>query len=234
MRFIFTEPTFVKKDYELSREFYIERKSAQQALTNEFEIKLKNELTQAAVSKECAKWLSDKAEIKSLKKANPAQPRLIHIDSNRDALSINGTVDFTTDGLGISPSTRIDSNICLYGKEHTLGFLQSFDELWNDKTAVEDVKQEVLNQMQMLYKENTPEFIYFLSLYNVFRDYLDELTEDRIIKSKTGFKDTLIWNKLYKFQKDGVMGAIDKIEKYNGCIIADSVGLGKHLPLLLL
>ncbi|MDI9387214.1 MAG: helicase-related protein [Spirochaetota bacterium] len=232
VRFIFTEPTFVKKDYELSREFYIERKSAQQALTNEFEIKLKNELTQAAVSKECAKWLSDKAEIKSLKKANPAQPRLIHIDSNKDALSINGTVDFTTDGLGISPSTRIDSNICLYGKEHTLGFLQSFDELWNDKTAVEDVKQEVLNQMQMLYKENTPEFIYFLSLYNVFRDYLDELTEDRIIKSKTGFKDTLIWNKLYKFQKDGVMGAIDKIEKYNGCIIADSVGLGKTFTAL--
>ena len=114
VRFIFTEPTFVKKDYELSREFYIERKSAQQALTNEFEIKLKNELTQAAVSKECAKWLSDKAEIKSLKKANPAQPRLIHIDSNKDALSINGTVDFTTDGLGISPQlASIQIYVCM-------------------------------------------------------------------------------------------------------------------------
>lgn len=232
MRFIFTEPTFVKKDRELIREFYIEHTNGKKLSGNDFEIKLRNEMKQAAIAKECAKWLSEKAEIKSLKKSNPAQPRLVYIENDGENLSINGTVDFTSDGLGITSSNRLDSNMCLYGNEYTIGFLQAFNDLWNDTSAVEDVKQRVLEHMQVLYKENTPEFIYFVTLYNIFSNYLDELTEDNIIKSRTGFKETLIWNKLYKFQKDGVMGAIDKIEKYNGCIIADSVGLGKTFTAL--
>ncbi|MDD2215742.1 MAG: SNF2-related protein, partial [Eubacteriales bacterium] len=232
MRFIFTEPTFVKKDRELIREFYIEHTNGKKLSGNEFEIKLRNEMKQAAIAKECAKWLSEKAEIKSLKKSNPAQPRLVYIENDKENLSINGTVDFTSDGLGITSSNRLDSNMCLYGNEYTIGFLQAFNDLWNDSATVEDVKQKVLDQMQVLYKENTPEFIYFVTLYNIFNNYLDELTEDNIVKSKTGFKETLIWNKLYKFQKDGVLGAIDKIEKYNGCIIADSVGLGKTFTAL--
>ncbi len=232
MRFIFTEPTFVNKDEELIREYYIERNIEKKMSGNEFEIKLRNEMKQAAIAKECAEWLKNKAEIKSLKQANPAQPRLVYIENPDDNLSINGTVDFTSDGLGITPSNRIDSNMCLYGKDYTISFLQAFNELWEDDTAVQDVKEKVLEQMRILYKENTPEFIYFVTLYNIFNNYLDELTEDNIVKSRTGFKETQIWNKLYKFQKDGVMGAIDKIEKYNGCIIADSVGLGKTFTAL--
>ncbi|HHT57777.1 SNF2-related protein, partial [Herbinix luporum] len=232
MRFIFTEPTFVNKGKELIREYYIERNSEKKISGNEFEIKLRNEMKQAAIAKECAQWLESKAEFKSLKQANPAQPRLVYIENPEDNVSINGTVDFTSDGLGITPSNRLDSNMCLYGKDYTIGFLQSFNELWEDDTAVQDVKEKVLEQMRILYKENTPEFIYFVTLYNIFNNYLDELTEDNIVKSRTGFKETQIWNKLYKFQKDGVMGAIDKIEKYNGCIIADSVGLGKTFTAL--
>ena len=140
---------------------------------------------------------------------------------------INGSVDFTTDGLGITPSNRSDFNSCVYGKENTYHYLQNFNELWEDKTVLEDVKDNVLNQMQVMYKENPGEFIYFVTLYNIFNDYLHELTEENIIKTRTGFKDTHIWNKLYKFQKDAVIGTIDKMEKHNGCIIADSVGLGK-------
>jgi hypothetical protein len=231
MRFIFTEPTFVKSDNELIREFYID-KCEKSISGNEFEIKLRNEMKQAAIAKECAKWLQEKVEIKSLKRSNPAQPRLVYIENQDDSVSINGTVDFTTDGLGISNSSRIDSNMCLYGKDFTYHFLQMFNDLWNDTSAVEDIKQKVLDQMQILYKENTPEFIYFITLYNIFNEYLDELTEDRIVKTRTGFKETLIWNKLYKFQRDGAIGAIDKIEKYNGCILADSVGLGKTFTAL--
>ena len=232
MRFIFTEPTFVHKDQELIREYYIERNPEKKMSGNEFEIKLRNEMKQAAIAKECAQWLEKKAEIKSLRQANPAQPRLVYIENPEDNVSINGTVDFTSDGLGITPSNRLDSNMCLYGKDYTISFLQAFNELWEDDTAVQDVKDKVLEQMRILYKENTPEFIYFVTLYNIFNNYLDELTEDNIVKSRTGFKETLIWNKLYKFQRDGVMGAIDKIEKYNGCIIADSVGLGKTFTAL--
>jgi SNF2 family DNA or RNA helicase len=232
MRFIFTEPTFVHKEQELIREYYIERNPEKKISGNEFEIKLRNEMKQAAIAKECAEWLEKKAEIKSLRQANPAQPRLVYIENPEDNVSINGTVDFTSDGLGITPSNRLDSNMCLYGKDYTIGFLQAFNELWENTAAVQDVKDKVLEQMRILYKENTPEFVYFVTLYNIFNNYLDELTEDNIVKSRTGFKDTLIWNKLYKFQKDGVMGAIDKIEKYNGCIIADSVGLGKTFTAL--
>lgn len=231
MRFIFTEPTFVKKESELIREYYID-KNEKAISGNEFEIKLRNELKQSHIAKECAEWLREKVEIKSLKHPNPAQPRLIYIENPDENISINGTVDFTTDGLGITHSNRIDGNMCIYGKEFTLHFLKMFDELWNDQTAVEDVKEKVLEQMQILYKENTPEFIYYVTLYNIFSEYLEELTEERIVRSGTGFKDSVIWNKLYKFQQDAVMGAIDKIEKYNGCIIADSVGLGKTFTAL--
>lgn len=107
-----------------------------------------------------------------------------------------------------------------------------FDDLWNDDSAVEDIKDEVLRQVQVLYKENTPQFIYFVTLYHIFNQYLDELTEDHVMKTRTGIKETEIWNKLYQFQKDGAIGIIEKIEKFGGCILADSVGLGKTFTAL--
>lgn len=233
MRLIYTEPSFSKKDEELIRQYYISRVATEKMISgNEFEIKLRNELNQSHIAKECAEWIKNKVQIKSFKFPNPAQPRLIYMDNGDEHVSINGTVDFTTDGLGIIPSNRIDNNVCIYDKEATFSLLKMFNDIWNDETLVEDVKQKVLDQMQVLYKENTPEFIYFVTLYNVFNDYLEELTEENIVKNRTGFKETTIWNKLYKFQRDGVIGAIDKIEKYNGCIIADSVGLGKTFTAL--
>ncbi|MCK4258716.1 MAG: DEAD/DEAH box helicase family protein [Halanaerobiales bacterium] len=218
----------LKKQYYIDRNINPERKIS----GNEFEIKMRNELNQAQIAKECAEWLRKKVEMKSFKKINPSPPKLVYLENNDTNISINGTVDFTTDGLGFASSNRNDMNTCIYGKETTLQFLQQFNELWNDNSQLEDVKDQVLKQMQSIYEENTPEFIYFITLYNIFHDYLDELTEDNIVKTRTGFKDTIIWNKLYKFQKDGALGAIDKLEKYDGCIIADSVGLGKTFSAL--
>lgn len=232
IRMLFTDPSFMGDNQEISREYYIENPDGQALAGNSYEIKLRNEMRSASIAKECAQWLSDKAEVKMFKSKNSAHPRLIHVENKDDALSINGTVDFTTEGLGITHSNRVDSNICMYGKEFTGHFLQMFNDLWDDAAAVQDIKCEILKQMQVMYKENTPEFIYFVTLYHIFNQYLDELSEDHIIKSKTGFKETEIWNKLYKFQKDGVLGAIDKVEKYGGCILADSVGLGKTFTAL--
>ena len=234
LRFLFTEQSFKKPDEELLRQYYISKKINPNTLFGtEFEIKLKNELNQTTIAKECAQWLKEKAEIKSLKFPNPAQPRLIYVENPINPnMAISGTVDFTTDGLGATPSNRIDNNICLIGNEETMTFLQMFNSYWNNQDFVVDVKEQILEQMKIIYKENTPEFIYFVTLYSVFNDYLDELTEDKILKTRTGFKDTTIWNMLYKFQKDGVIGAIEKIEKHNGCIIADSVGLGKTFTAL--
>ncbi|APQ73203.1 helicase-related protein [Clostridium botulinum] len=232
IRFLFTEPTFVKKDKELVRTYFIDKSPEHKISGNEFEIKMRNEMNQASIAKECAHWIKNKVEFKSLIKPNPAQQRLIYIENKEDNISINGTVDFTTDGLGFSPSNRMDMNTCIYGKENTSHFLAMFNTIWEDDNLVQDVKTKVLEQMQLIYKENTPEFMYFVTLYNIFKDYLSEITEENIVKTKIGFKETEVWNKLYKFQKDGVIGAIDKIEKQGGCIIADSVGLGKTFSAL--
>ena len=232
VRMIFTDPAFLKEKKEINREYYIDKNQGQSVEGNIYEIKLRSEMNQAAIARECAKWLEEKAEVKSFKTKNSAQPRLIYAEKADDALSINGTVDFTSEGLGIVKSDRIDSNMCMYGKEFTTHFLQMFDAIWEDTSAVEDMKESLLNQVQTLYKENTPEFIYFVTLYHIFHQYLDELSEDSIIKTRTGFKETQVWNTLYQFQKDGVIGAIDKIEKYGGCIVADSVGLGKTFTAL--
>lgn len=237
LRFIFTTPSYVKSKEDLQREFYITQRpiQAENALSgNEFEIKLRNKMTQSSIARECADWVREKVQIKSYRKSNPAEARfsvIENMDSEED-VAINGTVDFSSDGLGITPSERNDSNTCMYGREMTRGFLQLFESIWSDTNKVEDVTEKVLSEMEVLYQENTPELIYFITLYHIFEAYLSELTEDTIIRTKTGIKETLVWQKLYKFQRDGVMGAIDKIEKYGGCIIADSVGLGKTFTAL--
>lgn len=235
LRFIFTTTSYIKQKSDFQREFYIAHREFGNRLSgNEFELKLRNKLTQSAIAKDCAKWLRQKVSIKSYRENNAAQIRLAYVenaDPEQD-IAIQGTVDFSSDGLGITPSARNDANTCMYGRPMAQGFLQLFEEIWNNPAIVEDVTEKVLSEMEVLYKENTPEAIYFITLYHIFEAYLGELTEETIIKTKTGIKESLIWNKLYKFQRDGVMGAIDKIEKYGGCIIADSVGLGKTFTAL--
>lgn len=230
MKLLFTEPTFIDdQKNEVPKEFCIDHQK--RIFGNEYEIKLRNEMKQAAIAKECAEWVRNKVQVRSLKKTNTAQPRLIYVDNGDDELAINGTVDFTSDGLGFTPSDRLDMNMCTYGDE-TKMFISMFNQMWNDSSLVEDVKTDMLASMETLYKENSPNFIYYVTLFNVFNAYLDELTEENIIKTGINLKDSVIWNKLYKFQKDGAIGIIDKIEKYNGCILADSVGLGKTFTAL--
>ena len=170
MRFIFTEPSFVKRQEELTRQYFIDRDPERKLSGNEFEIKMRNELNQAHIAKECANWLREKVEIKSLKKSNPAQQRLIYVENKDINMSINGTVDFTADGLGFAHSSRNDMNACIVGNEAAYQFLEQFNEIWNDNTQVENVKEKVLEQMLTIYKENTPEFIYFVTLYNIFNN----------------------------------------------------------------
>ena len=230
MRFIFTTPSFSKNKYKEAREYEIVNNNI---FGNEFELKLRNEMTQSAVAKDCAKWLKDKVEIKSFKEPNVAQPRMIHVhNKSEEDIVINGSVDFTTDGLGITGSNRADFNNFMAGEEFTDSQLLSFDTLWNNEMVLTDVKDKLLKQMEVMYEENSGEFIYFKSLYHIFYNYLDELDEDNIVKKGNKLKETKIWNTLYQFQQDAVIGAIDKIEKYNGCILADSVGLGKTFTAL--
>lgn len=198
-----------------------------------FELRFKNQLNQAHVAKECARWLKDKAQIRVA--ANPASvsQNLFHVqDTNGDGIAIQGSSGFTSTGLGYAESDRYHMNMCASDTPSTTALLEWFETIWNDPSAVRDAKDLLLKQLDTLVKDQSPEFIYFLTLYNIFKDFIEDIDEENIIKTKTGFKETLVWNKLYKFQRDGVLGAIDKLEKYNGCIIADSVGLGKTFEAL--
>jgi SNF2 family DNA or RNA helicase len=198
-----------------------------------FERRFKNQLNQHQIAKECADWLTKKAEIKRVNNPYSVNQNLFHVQkAPGSAVAIQGSSNFTTSGLGFSESDKYDMNMCLTEAESTTALLEWFNGIWNDPGAVEDIKSLILTELNRLTENQSPAFIYFLTLFNVFKDFIEELDEERIIKTKTGFKETLVWKKLYKFQRDGVLGAIDKLEKYNGCIIADSVGLGKTFEAL--
>lgn len=229
-RFIFTLPTFVtEKAQKQKREFYIPRLTREQSLYGtEFEIKLRNEMTQKAIAKECADWIRRKATFKS-NTTGENMPGFMTVDGST-YMPING---FTTVDLGCErgnnayyPVQKTESF------ENANYFLKLFEQIWNDKDKLQDVTDVVLENITTAYNENAPELIYFITLYNVFSEFLEDVSEDVLPNEATGFKNSKIWNMLYDFQKDAALAIINKLEKYNGCILADSVGLGKTFTAL--
>jgi len=196
------------------------------------EIKFKNSLQQVPIARECASWIRDKVKIAEVKTQGVIPFNLYHIDNANETIAIQGSSNFSSVGLGYTNSDSFHMNTLVKDSETTRGFLSTFDEIWNNQGMVHDIKKNLLSSIEEIYSDKSPEFLYFLTLYNIFKEFIGDLDEEKIIRTKTGFKDTLVWNKLYNFQKDGVLGAIDKLEKYNGCIIADSVGLGKTFEAL--
>ena len=229
LRFIFTSPTFVtEKANKQKREFYIPRLNRERNLYgSEFEIKLRNELSQKAIAKECAEWIRRKACFKSNRTGEYMQG-FINIDE-KNYMPIQG---FTTVDLGCERGNNAYTMVIKSESPNSQQFLALFDQLWNDSSKMQVVTDKVLDNITHAYKENAPDFIYFVTLYNIFREFLDDLSEDDLPNEATGFKESQIWNKLYNFQKDACLGIINKLEKYNGCILADSVGLGKTFTAL--
>ncbi|MGY6648041.1 helicase-related protein [Wenyingzhuangia sp. IMCC45574] len=199
---------------------------------NELEYRFKNRLDIHKISKECANWIKDKGAIYTTKVPGVIGTNLIHINNKESAGFNISNSSLSASDLGYTPNNKITMNTVTTEKEVTEQMLNFFNQNWANEKLMVDVKELVLRQIELAYKDNTPQHLYFFTLYNIFKDYLTDLDEEKIIKSKTGFKDTIVWNKLYKFQKDGVLGTIDKIEKYGGCILADSVGLGKTFQAL--
>lgn len=229
LRFLFGEPTFLKSldpSKTNKRDFKIE--------DEKLIIPIENRLEQKVIAKECSEWLKNKAEIKSMVKPNFLHGKLYHItQSSGVEKAIAGSSNFTVNGLGFGGRPNIELNLIIDNDRDRSDLLVWFNEIWNDNTGlVQDVKDEVLNYLSQLYVENEPEFIYFKTLYHIFEKYLTEQEKGGLLNEKIGFTDSIVWNMLYDFQKDGVKGAINKILKHNGCIIADSVGLGKTFEAL--
>ena len=229
LRFIFTSPTFIKeKARREKREFYIPRQEREKNLFgSEFEIKLRNEMTQKMIAKECAEWIRKKAVFKS-NTTNENMMGFINVD-DKNYMPLNG---FTTVDLGCERGNNAYYMVQKLEAPMSEAYLQLFEQIWNDESKLQEVTKEVIDNITTVYNENSPEFIYFMTLYHVFSEFLDDISEDELPNEATGFKQSKIWNLLYDFQKDAVLAIINKLERYNGCILADSVGLGKTFTAL--
>ncbi len=227
-RFIFTSPTFVtEKSEKQKREFYIPRLNRESSLYGtEFEIKLRNEMTQKAIAKECADWIRRKATFKS-NTTNEIMGGFMTVTGQSSNVAYMPIGGFTTVDIGCDRGNNSYNMTNRFEAPFSAQYIQLFESLWNDKKKLQDVTDVVIENISTAYNENSPEFIYYMTLYHVFSEFLDDISEDELPNEATGFKQSKIWNMLYDFQRDAVLAIINKLERYNGCILADSVGLGK-------
>lgn len=232
-RFIFTSPTFVKEKVEKQkREFYIPRLNRESSLYGtEFELKLRNEMTQKAIAKECADWIRQKATFKS-NTTGENMGGFVTVASREQQVAYAPINGFTTVDIGCERGNNRYNMIQRLDTPASDSYVYLFDAIWNDQDKLQDVTDVVIENITTAYNENAPEFIYFMTLYHVFSEFLDDVSEDELPNEATGFKQSKIWSLLYDFQKDAVLAIINKLERYNGCILADSVGLGKTFTAL--
>lgn len=232
-RFIFTGDTFTKEKVPReAREFYIPRLDRERSLYGtDFEVKLRNELTQQAISKECAEWIRKKAHFRSNVSREGMSP-FMSIETLDENVAYNPFNNFTTAELGEDRGNNAYSITTKYYSPVADQLLATFDQIWNDNDCLVDVTDTVLENITAAYKENPPEFIYFVALYNIFSEFLADIDEASLPNEAVGFKQSKIWNMLYNFQRDAVVGCITKLNRFGGCILADSVGLGKTFSAL--
>ena len=233
LRFIFTSPTFVtEKESKQKREFYIPKHHREQSLYGtEFEIKLRNEMTQKAIAKECADWIRRKATFKS-NTTGENMGGFMTVEGQDDDYTYMPFNGFTTVDIGCERGNNAYNIVNRLENPVTKEYLKTFEAIWSDKDKLQDVTETVIENIATAYNENSPELIYFITLFNVFSEFLEDISEDVLPNEATGFKNSKIWGMLYDFQRDAVLAIINKLEKYNGCILADSVGLGKTFTAL--
>lgn len=239
VEFIFTSPTFVQGEAtdklpKEKREFFIPKLERERSLYGtEFEIQLRNKLTQRAIARECADWIRRKVTFRSNATKSTMQQMACILPAEDEPTVYFPLQGFTAVDLGYQPGNALSNIVNKFtGSPMTDGYIRLFKQIWNDQEKLEDVTNQVCDHISDIYTENSPERIYFVMLYNIFSEFLEDITEDFMPNDRTGYQDSVIWNKLFNFQRDAAVGIINKLETYNGCILADSVGLGKTFSAL--
>lgn len=236
--FIFTAPTLIpdeitdhfKKEH---REFYIPRLNRERSVYGaEFELQLRNQLNQRAIARECANWIRRKAKFRSNQTRSGMQS-FATIEGGDKPVAYSPISGFTTVDLGYQQGDAVSNFINKFDEQEiTRRYIHLFDQLWLDSDRTKDITEDLCIHIESVYKENPPDRIYFLILYNIFNEFLEDIEEEVLPNDKTGYLQSVIWTKLYNFQRDAATGIINKLEKFNGCILADSVGLGKTFTAL--
>ena len=236
LEFIFTAPSFATakatdKPAPEKRQFFIptDKKRDATLYGSDFEIRLRNKLTQRAIARECAEWVRQKVTFRSNHTGAPMQSFAV-VD---DAAAYAPLQGFTTADLGYERGPAVSNMVHkIDDAPLTRQYIQLFDQIWHNRDQLDDVTEAVREHLASVYAENSPQRVYFLILYNLFSEFLDDVSEDVLPNDLTGYRDSAIWKALYNFQKDAATGVINKLETYNGCILADSVGLGKTFTAL--
>ncbi len=206
----------------------IDPKTNKKTFTIEEEgLSLRERIAQRRVALEAERWIQSKVSIKSIKKGRLIHGKLYHIDHHGIEHALSGSSNFTLSGLGLNANANIELNLVVDSDRDKKDLKNWFYELWNNEELVEDVKDEVIREIRRLHENNAPEFIYYKTLYHIFERFLLEQEQSGLLIEQTDLFDAEIWQTLFEFQRDAVKGAINKILTHNGCIIADSVGLGK-------
>jgi hypothetical protein len=233
LRFIFTSPAFVtEKAAKEKREFYIPRLNRERSLYGtEFEVKLRNELSQKAIARECAEWIKKKVRFMS-NTTSENMGGFLNVVNAQDEITYMPLGGFTTVDIGCERGNNSYNMMTRFEAPSSSEFVRLFDTVWRDKSKMQDVTEQVIDNITAAYNENAADFLYFFTLYNIFNEFLEDISEDVLPNEATGFKQSKIWNTLYAFQKDAALAIINKLEQYNGCILADSVGLGKTFTAL--
>ncbi|CAB5665234.1 ATP-dependent helicase HepA [Comamonas aquatica] len=200
----------------------------------------RNRLQARWLANQCAKWITEKVALRRASKGVPQGAAVMRGPDGAPAQVVLGSFAFSTSGLGLTPGNPLNLIQTSETADEAAQLAQWFDQQWSglqgaaatDSKDYSNESESVLEALQALGEHRDPFTIYTLMLHRLFQDNGDEMDEERIVKSATGIRNTVVWKKLFKFQRDGVVGAIDKLNRFGGCIIADSVGLGKTFEAL--
>lgn len=232
VQFLFTSPAFSGEggSGKEHRRFAVDHVNATESalLGSEFELRLRNAMTQRSIARECAEWIRRTAKFHA--STTPGEQEALTLD---DSVFYTGFRGFTAPDLGYGQSSPASRYIIKDdAPQNTEKFLDRFEQLWADPARSRDVTQEIIEHVATVFSENSPQHIYFVILYNIFAEFLEDVLTDAMPDDRTGYRDSAIWKALYNFQEDAATGIINKLERYNGCILADSVGLGKTFTAL--
>ncbi len=192
----------------------------------------RNRLQGRWLARRCADWIEKAAEVRRTDRPVPQGAIVLRNGDGRPGQAVLGSFSFSTDGLGLAPGNPLNLINASTTTEEVQRLSEWFDRHWSALAAGDAAKTGVLELLGSLAADQDPHRIYALILSHLFRTGGDELDEDQVVESATGIRNTAVWKKLFKFQRDGVVGAIDKLNRFGGCIIADSVGLGKTFEAL--